>query len=801
VSLRQTVRSLARQPVHSAAIVLTLALATGATTAIVGVADAALFRPLPYAEPGGLYRLVGIYSGVKQGGAVSFQDWTDVRNGVDVLATTALHTEWSPTLTGVGAPAVETGLLVTADFFDLLGLRPSLGRFLVPKEDVHGNHAVVVLGHGLWQGRFGADSSVIGRAIMVNGTAREVVGVGPADLPDALPGIGTASIYAPLGYASSPNAPSRGNESLRALVRLADGVSTDRADAEVGAVMADIAQSYPDTNTGQSMRVEPFREATVADARPALFVFMGAVIVVLLIAVVNVINLMIARGADRRRELAMRAALGASRARLAGQLVAESSILALAGGLVGWWIAVYGTRFLVSAGAGSIPLTQLIEMDGRVLLVTATVCLIAGTATGLVSGLHASAGDVGRVLLESGGARGSTRGRSMSRLRRSLVAAQVALCVLLVIGASLLVRSLDRLVRVDPGFDTQVISVRLAPSAGDYPDDSHIEAYFDAVVERIGVLPGVLTVAMTSSTPLSGDNACGTLYAEEDPDRFVGQDMCAEVRPVSPGYFEVMGIPVVAGRTFTAAHDSTSPYVGIISRTTADLLWPGQDPIGRRFNTGLGVYHEVVAVVDDVKQFSLDEVSPPQTYLPGQQWNVRGRAVILRAGVAPESLYPALRDAIWSVDDRVAIRGMGVLADDVDVTTRSPRFRTMLVASFAGLALLLALVGLYGVIAGSVSSRRPELAIRLSLGARPPGLLRLVLAEGGRIAVLGIAAGLVGAFALGRLLESLLFGVSATDPVAFVAAPVLVLACALLANLLPALRATRVDPAETLRMQ
>jgi ABC-type antimicrobial peptide transport system permease subunit len=262
-----------------------------------------------------------------------------------------------------------------------------------------------------------------------------------------------------------------------------------------------------------------------------------------------------------------------------------------------------------------------------------------------------------------------------------------------------------------------------------------------------------------------------------------------------------MGIPIAAGRAFTAADDSTSPDVGIVSRTTADLLWPGQDPIGRRFRTGLGIQHEVVGVVEDVKQFSLDEVSPPQTYLPEPQWVVRGRAVILRAGVAPESLYPALREAVWSIDDRVAIRGMGVLADDVDVTTRAPRFRTMLVTSFAALALLLALVGLYGVIAGSVSSRRPELAIRLSLGARPPGLLRLVLAEGGRIAVLGIAAGLIGALALGRLLESLLFGVSATDPVAFVAAPVVVLACALLANLLPALRATRVDPAETLRLQ
>jgi ABC-type antimicrobial peptide transport system permease subunit len=238
-----------------------------------------------------------------------------------------------------------------------------------------------------------------------------------------------------------------------------------------------------------------------------------------------------------------------------------------------------------------------------------------------------------------------------------------------------------------------------------------------------------------------------------------------------------------------------------VSRTTAELLWPGQDAIGRRFNTGLGILHEVVGVVEDVKQFSLDEVSPPQTYLPGPQWVVRDRAVILSAGVAPESLYPALRDAVWSVDDRVAIRGMGLLAEDVDVTTRAPRFRTMLVTAFAALALLLALVGLYGVIAGSVASRRPEMAIRLSLGAHPTSVLRLVLAEGGRIAILGIVAGLAGAFVLARLLESLLFGVSARDPLAFLAAPAIVLACALLANLLPALRATRVDPAETLRMQ
>jgi predicted permease len=797
-AMRRTLRSLFRHPAHSIAVVLTLALATGATTAIVGVADAVLLRPLPYDDPEGLFRLVGTYTG-ERSGSVSYPDWIDVIEGTNELSVSALSSSWSASLTGSGEPLNAPGQLVTSKYFEILGIVPALGRFFTAGEDVAGSDDVIVLGHGLWQRRFGGDTTIVGRTVMVDGAPHTVVGVGPAALPDVLPGIGAASILRPLGLVGSADAPSRGNESYQALVRLEAGVTTARADAAIDAIMAGIERAFPRTNTGQSMRLEPFREATVASVRPALMLFVGAVVVVLVIAVVNVVGLMLARAASRGRELAMRSALGAGRARIASQLAGESLLLAAVGGAVGWWIAVGATRSLVTLGAAAIPLTQMVAMDGRILAFTTAICIAAGIATGLVTGLYASSAHPGRILTEAGGARGATSGRHTSRLRQGLVIGQVALCVLLVVSASLLVRSLGRLVRVDPGFETRVVSVRLSPASGNYPDDASIQAYFGAVVERIRAVPGILAVATVGSTPLSGSQVCGTLFAEEDPQRFAGQDMCAEVRPVSPDYFDVMGIPVIGGRRFTAADDSASPYVGIVSRTTAELLWSNRDPLGRRFNTGLGERHAVVGVVPDVKQFSLDETTPPQTYLPETQWIVRSRTVVMRAGVAPEALYPALRDAVWSVDDQIPIEGMGLLSDDVARSVAAPRFRTMLVASFAMLALVLALIGLYGVVAGSVSSRRAELAIRLSLGARPSRVLGLVLSEGCRMAFAGIAIGLVAAFALTRLLANFLFGVSTTDPLAFVAAPALVLACTLVASFSPARLAMRVDPAETLR--
>lgn len=798
-AVRLAVRGLARQPVHSIAVVLTLALATGATTAIASVADAVLFRPLPYADPGDLYRMANTYSGERVGAQVSYPDWVDVRNGTGVFSASAMFASWSATLTGQGDPVIEPGVLVSAGFFGTLGLQPALGRGFLPEEDIDGRDDVVVLGYGLWQRVFDGDPSVIGRSITLEGRPHVIVGVGPASLPDYLPGIGEAHIYRPLGFEQSASAPSRGNESYSVVVRLAEGVSHERADAAIGAVMADIERDFPDSNAGQSMRVEAFREDTVADARPAMFVFVGAVIVLLLIAVVNVVNLMLARAADRRGDLAMRSVLGAGRTRIAGQLIGEALILALAGGALGWWVAVLGSRLLVTAGSASIPLVRTVTMDARILVFTAAVCAITGIVTGLVVATRSTAGSPGRVLIEAGNGGRSTGGRRGSRLRQSLVTAQVALCVVLVIGAALLGRSLDRLTRVDPGFDTRVVSFRLLPTQGTYPDDPSLVAYYDAILEGVRAIPGVQAAATVGATPLSGRSVCGTLYAEEDPHRFDGQDMCAEVRPVSPDYFDVMGIPLAAGRSFGPADDSVAPLVGLVSETTAALLWPDQDPIGRKFTTGLRVLHEVVGVVRDVKQHSLSESTPPQTYLPDRQWVVRGRTIVLRSALALEALYPALRTAVWSVDDQIPIRDMGQLEDDVSRTIAAPRFRTLLVSSFALLALILAVIGLYGVIAGSVTSRRGEMAIRLSLGARPPAVLGLILREGGRMAIAGIGVGILAALALTRVLNSLLFGVTATDPFVFVASPLLVGVVALVANFVPAVRATRVDPAEALR--
>ena len=804
--MRHAVRMVRRERRHATMIIVTLALATGATAAIAGIADAVLGRPLPYADGGGVHHLVTTYSGERNGVRISYQDFTDVVSGAPSLAESALYRSWSPTLSGDGEPAMETGLLVTSTLFDLLRVEPALGRLFAPAEDGHGRDDVVVLSWGLWQRRYGGARDVIGRTIDVNGSPHEVLGVGPASFADELPAIGRAAIYRPLGYADAPESelPSRGNESFGGLVRLRAGAGEAQANAEIAQVMAGIEQAYPRSNAGQSIQLEPLREASVRAVRPALRVFVIAAAVVLLIAVTNVVNLMLARATERRRDLAMRAALGAGRGRLSLLLVTESVLLALLGGVAGFGLAIMLTRVLVVRGGSAIPFAATVAMDGRVLAFTAGVCLIAGLITGLGAGLYATGGALHRVLLEAGSGRGATVGLRASRLRRSLVILQVGLCVVLVISASLLLRSLAALVRVDPGFDARVTAFKLSAPAGRYADAAQVQTFYDRVLQQIRDIPGVERVATAGATPLSGTSVCGTLFAAEDPQRFDGQDMCAAVRPVSPDYFAVMGVPLRNGRAFAAADDATAPDVGIVSESTAALLWPGQDPIGRRFATGLSTddgfrLFEVIGVVPDVKQFRLDEQTPPQTYLPAAQWPVPARSVVLRTAVPAATLLPALRAAVWSVDDRVPLTAMGTLDNDVERTLATPKFRTLLIGSCALLALTLAIVGLYGVISGSVASRRSELAIRMSLGAQPGGVLRMVLADGTRLALAGIVIGLAGAFAGSRLLAGLLFGVSALDPIAFLTAPLIVLLTATLAILLPAVRATRVDPVESLR--
>jgi putative ABC transport system permease protein len=805
-SLRHALRMLRREPRHAVTIIITLAMAIGATTAIGAVADAVLIRPLPYADASNVYHMATTYSGARTDASLSYPDFVDVVANTPSLAEHALYRSWGPTLTGDGEPSAETGALVSSTFFSLLRLRPALGRFFTAEEDVHGNDAVVVLSWGFWQRRFGGANDIVGRTIDVDGSPHVVVGVGPAEFAQELPAITAAAIFRPLGYVGAPSEdlPSRGNESYQGLARLRAGVSVAQANAEIARVMAANAAAYPASNTGQGLVLEPLREASVRSARPALLVFLVAGAVVLLIAITNVVNLMLARTSDRRHDLATRAALGANRAQLSLLLVAESFVLALVGGALGLGLSVFLTRVLVSRAGDAIPLSSSLLIDGRVLALSAALTLLAGVATGLAAGLYSTRGDLQRALIEAAAGRGTTAGRRTSRVRRGLVLAQVALCVMLVICASLLLRSLHALVRVDPGFDTGVTAFRVNPPAGRFPSDADVLGFYDRVMENVRAIPGVERAATIGAMPLSRISVCGTLFAEEDPNRFDGQDMCAEVRPISPGYFGTMGIPLQRGRDFTAGDDSLGADVGLVSEGTANLLWPGQDPIGKRFATGLTEENgfrlfSVIGVVPNIKQFSLDERTPPQTYLPAAQWAVRARSVVVRSAVPTVVLFPALRNAVWAVDDRVPVTRMAVLSESVERTLVSPRFRTLLIGACAVLALALAVVGLYGVIAGSVARRRGELAIRMSLGAEPARVLRLVLVEGGRLAMIGVGIGLAGAFAASRLLAGLLYGVSALDPLAFVGAPVIVLIIAALAVLVPAIRATRVDPLESLR--
>ncbi len=797
-------RTLAKSPGFTIVAVTALALGIGANTAIFSVVNPILLRPLPFKDPS---QLVMIWEDATHLGfpkntssPANFLDWQRQNS---VFAGMAAMAPRSFNLTGSGEPERLDGRRVSANLFQLLGIHPKIGRAFRPEEDVPGTR-VVILSEGLWQRRCGADPQIIGHTINLNGQSYTVVGVMPAAM--RLPEMTDwhEQLWVPMAFPSD-EAASRGNHYLEVIARLKTGVTLQQAQAEMKTIAARLAQQYPEDNLRIGAAVNPLHEEFVGEIRPALLVLLGAVAFVLLIACANVANLLLARAAVRQKEIALRLALGATRSRLVRQFLTESLLLAGAGCVVGLLLAVLGLDLLKKFIPVSIALAQGIAIDGKVLAFTALVGTLTGLVFGLAPAAQASRFNLNENLKEGGrDASASDRG---NRLRNLLVIGEIAVSCLLLIGAGLLINSFIRLRHLDPGFNSDhLLTAKVALSETKYPTKEKRAAFFQEVVRRVQPLPGVQSVGVGNNLPFTYDGDSMPIGVEGLPDPPPDQRPDVVLRVVGPGYFRTMQIPLVKGRDFTEDDRDDEARVVVISEKTAARYWPGQDPIGKRIKPGSlsedNPWRTVVGVVKDVRQNDFVAPAKPQMYWSYHQ--VRDfppNALVIRTNVAPLSLSAPVRDAIWSVDKDQPVSEIRAMSEIVSQAVARQRFSMLLLGLFAGLALLLAAVGIYGVMSYSVTQRRREIGIRMALGAQKSDVLGMILRQGLRLTVIGVAIGIAGALGLTRLMASLLFGVSATDPATFAAITIILAAVALLASYIPALRSMKVDPVIALRCQ
>jgi putative ABC transport system permease protein len=804
--LRYAARMLLQNPGFTAVAVFALALGIGGNTAIFSLVNSILLRQLPFRQP---EQLVWVSSRRPDSGKRPFSlpDFIDYRDQNQGLAGIAAFVNWSANLTDRGDPERLQGMRISATAFQLLGVEAMVGRALLPTDDTPGQQHVVVLSYGLWQRRFGADPQLLGQTLTLNGAGYTVVGVLPPQF--SFP-YGEAELAVPLAPDADPWRGVRNSTNfLRALARLKPGVTREQAEADLTAVAQRLRSQYPVHNRQKlGVTLNPLHEEVVGDFRLALWVLLGAVGVVLLITCVNLANLALVRAAARRREMAIRMALGATRRRLIQQLATESMLLALLGGGLGLLLAFYGIPLLLALSPASLPRTAEVGVDFRVLGLTLALSLLAGMIFGLAPAWQATRVGLNEELKESG--RGSAGGARQARARGLLVIAEIALSLVLLVGAGLLVNSFLRLQAASPGFEAEnALAVRLSLPKAHYSNRAALTAFYEKLRPRLESLPGVETVGVVSALPLSG-TVYSVPFTIEGRAATPDEVERADYRVVSAGYFRALKIPLMAGREFNERDTAETPHVALISQNLARRHWPDRSPVGAHLR--INDNHqgprqvEIVGVVGDVKHLRLDGEPAPHIYLPIHQshenwvvWLTDNQYWLLRTAVDPLTLQAAVRREIQAVDREAPASNIRTMEQYLAASVAPRRFNLWLLTVFAGAALALAASGLYGVISYGVAQRRHEIGIRMALGARGSDVLKLVIGQGMALAIIGVALGLVASLALTRLMESLLFSVSATDPLTFIAIALLLILVALLACYIPARRAAKVDPLIALR--
>jgi putative ABC transport system permease protein len=805
--LRYSFRRLAKSPAFTGIVVLTLALGIGANTAIFSAVNAVLLRPLPYRESHQLVTIEHLYPSLDLEAPVSVPGFIDYKRKSRSFESMAVQAAWRANLTDVDEPVQVQGQRVTGEFFTMLQVPALLGRTLQPGEDTPGREHIAVLSYDAWHRIFGGAPDIVGRSLLLNGESYEVVGVMPSGFRDSFHR--NAEIWTPLVFQPEQMTDeNRTTEFLNLIARLRPAVPVEQAAGEMQTIAEQLKRDYPDNYADNwTLIVTPLSIQATGNVRPALLVLLGAVGFVLLIACANVANLLLARAATRSKEIAVRTALGATRERLLQQLLTESVLVSLAGGVVGLLLAYAGVRALVAADIRNIPRADEIGIDGAVMFFTLGVSILAGVLFGLAPAVHTATPDLHGALKEGG--RGTTADRGSHALRRSLVVTEVALALTLLTGAGLLLKSFARLQQVDPGFEpANLLTFSLALPQIRYPSDTAQIGFFDQVFPAIAQVPGVIAAGGTSVMPFGGSWSTGSFDIEgyEPPEDQPGP--WGDIRVVSPSFFETLRIPLLRGRYLTDEDRAGSRQVAVIDQEFVRRYWPNENPLGKRFTFGPpeGVtdttqneWIEVVGVVGHTAHEGLDAAPRIQLYLPYRQNGFPFMQVAVRTRGNPERYVNLVRDAVRSVDPDQPISNLAQMEELLSRSVGQRRLSMMLLSLFSGIALVLASVGIYGVMSYSVTQRSRELGVRIALGADRTDVLRLVLKQGMGLAVLGIGIGLAAALALTRLIESQLYGVTATDPTTFALVAGVLAATALLANLIPAIRATRLDPAVVLR--
>lgn len=803
--LRYALRQLRKNPAHTSTVILILGLGIGATTAIFSAVNPVLFKSLPYTEP---KRITMLWERYSDGSPlfVAFATFHGVRERSRSFDALAAMKPWQPTMVGKTQPERFEGQRVSADYFRVFGIAPAIGRNFEAADDLPHGPRVVIFSDALWRRRFAADPAIIGQQITLDGDLYTVIGIMPASFENVL--APSAQIWAPLQY--DPSLPPDSREwghHLRMIGRLRADVTRQQARSELDVILRTWGQLYArgyneSGGPPAGVLVNALQNDLTRDVKPALVAILGAVGLVLLIACVNVTNLLLARGAQRSSEFAMRSALGASRARLTRQLLTESFLLALIGGAAGLLLAGVGVRALVALVPAGLPRATAIRVDGTVFAFTLTITAIVGLIVGLVPAMHSNRGDLNQVLHGSGRIAGSRHHLT----RRTLVVAEVALALVLLISAGLLLRSLQRLFSVDPGFDaSHLLTMQVQESGHYYDSDANRLLFFKNALEAVRAVPGVVSADYTGQLPLSGDyEVYGVQFEGKD------QSMEAGFRyAVTPGYIQTMRIPLRRGRLLNDSDTTGAPTAVLINESFANRMFPGQDPIGRRVRLGPDADHEdrpwttVVGVVGDVRQVSLATAGEDAFYVPTTQWPWADDvlSLVVRTQGDAAALAPSIRNAIWSVDKDQPIVRVATMQSLLAISEAQRRFTLILLETFALVGLVLAVTGIYGVLSGSVGERTREIGIRSALGASRRAILALVMRQGMQLASLGIMIGLLAAVLSSRALVTLLFGISHVDPLTYFGVVGLLLAIAAIACWLPAFRASRIDPAITLRAE